>query len=422
MKIEIIVIGDEVLLGQVENTNSGWIAHQLSGEGISVRWMTVVADDEEEILGAFQRAFQRADVALITGGLGPTHDDLTKPLIAKFFDLPIVFRNDILEEVRAIYSKRQMDFIETSRTQAEFPQGATVIRNVHGTAPGIWVERKGRIFAAMPGVPEEMRAMLRDFVLPKLVEKRRGRSTRFRTLHTIGILEALLYEKLDNREQVLKLARLAFLPSYSGVRLRLTVEAESNEAADARLDAAERLLRERIGDYIIGVGEDFTLAKGVGELLIREGKRLVLAESCTGGLLAKLVTDTPGSSQWFERSFVTYSNEAKQELLSVPPELIERHGAVSAEVAEAMADGALRNSRAQVAVSITGIAGPTGGTTEKPVGLLYIGYADARGAIHNRYNFTGERGDIRERSVAAALNLLMKQLAPKPGDDGPRLV
>ncbi len=414
MKAEIIAIGDEVLLGQIENTNAGWIARQLAREGIAVHHMSVIPDEEEAILESFNRAFRRSDATLITGGLGPTHDDLTKALFARFFDLPIVFRNDILEEVRELYRKRQLSFIETSREQANFPSGATPIRNPHGTAPGIWYEREGRVFVAMPGVPVEMRAMMVDFVLPRLVQRRHGKVILFRTLHTVGIKEALLFEKLDNREEILQHSRLAFLPGYTGVRIRLTVEADSAEEANMRLDKAEKALRSRINPYIFGSGEEFTLEKGVGELLLRERLKLAVAESCTGGLLAKRLTDNPGSSRWFERGFVTYSNEAKHELLGVPFELIERHGAVSAEVAEAMAEGAIRNSHAQVALSITGIAGPEGGTPEKPVGLVYLGIADREGVSHQRHQFGGDRRTNRLRSVAAALVMLIDRLRPRP--------
>ncbi|MDP8208080.1 MAG: competence/damage-inducible protein A [Candidatus Electryonea clarkiae] len=422
MNVEIIAIADEVLLGQVENTNAGWIARLLSVEGIAVRNMSVIPDSKEEILESFQRAFHRSDVTLITGGLGPTHDDKTKALIAQFFDLPIVFRNDLLEDVKKVYEKRQLSFIETSREQAEFPEGAVPMRNPRGTAPGIWVERQNRVFAAMPGVPYEMQGMMTDFIVPRLRIIMRGSILKYRTLHTVGIKEAMLNAKLDNREEVEKYARLAFLPSYSGVRLRLTVEAESPEQADQRLNLAEQTIRSRINEYIFGVGDDFTTEYGVGEILKKNRMMLTVAESCTGGLLAKRLTDVPGSSEWFERGFVTYSNESKQELLGVSAELIEEYGAVSAEVAEAMAEGALRNSSAQVALSVTGIAGPTGGTPEKPVGLVYVGYADANSATHHKNFFDADREVNRVRSVTAALVLLLDQLNPENEEGDPLLI
>lgn len=249
MQVEIIAIGDELLLGQVENTNSGWIARKLSGVGISTRWMSVIEDTEEEINDAFRRAFNRADVTLITGGLGPTHDDITKKLLARFFNLPLVFRNDILDDVRALFKKRQLSFIESTREQAEFPEGATPMRNIHGTAPGIWINRSGKIFAAMPGVPLEMRTMMINFVLPRLQEKHIGEVKLFRTFYSLGAREATLFNALDNRKEVEKYAKLAFLPSYSGVRLRLTVSSRVREEALQRLDKAEEILRSRIGKY-----------------------------------------------------------------------------------------------------------------------------------------------------------------------------
>ncbi len=418
MKAEIIAIGDELLIGQTADTNSAWIARELAVIGIASERISVIPDREEAILEQFRRAFHRSDIVLITGGLGPTKDDLTKELLADFFDLPIVFRNDILKQVRDVYRQKELAFAETSRSQAEFPEGATPMTNDRGTAPGIWVERQGRIYAAMPGVPSEMRGMMMSFVLPRLKKMIEGEEvTLFRTLHTYGIIEARLSELLDNQKQIREQAALAFLPSYSGVRLRLTVENTLPLEGQRRLDRAEELVREKAEDYIYHVGEDGSLERGVAKLLQQKRWKLAVAESCTAGLLGKRLTDLPGSSAYFERGFLTYSNEAKHEMLGVPWELLEQHGAVSAEVAEAMAVGALRHSRAQVAVSITGIAGPDGGTEEKPVGLVYIGYADARSTTHLRRVFDKQRDVNRSRSAAAALMLLMDRLRGTSDED-----
>jgi len=416
MKVEILVIGDEILLGQTQDTNSSWMAKKLSMMGLAVNYISVIPDEEKPILDSFQKAFHRSDVVLITGGLGPTNDDLTKGMIASFFDLPIVFRNDLLVQVKEIYEKRQLKFIETSREQAEFPEGAIPIRNENGTAPGIWVEKQGRYFVAMPGVPYEMRGMMENFVLPKLKSLQFGKKIMFRSLHTYGIKEAALYAQLDNRQEILNYARLAFLPAYNSVKLRLTVEVDSEEDGNRLLDKGEELIREKINDYIFAVGEEATMEEGLAQKLIKAGKKLVVAESCTGGLLAKKLTDYSGSSAWFERGFVTYSNEAKNELLNVPMKLIEEHGAVSPEVVEAMAEGALRNSKAHVALSITGIAGPTGGTDDKPVGLVYIGYADAGQVDHRRLVLDKNRKANRERSAAAAMMMLMDKMTPENAD------
>ncbi len=410
MKLEIMAIGDEILLGQVDNTNAGWMARAVLREGIQTHRMTVIPDDRDVILEAFQKAYHRSDVVLITGGLGPTHDDLTKELIAKFFNLPLVFRTDLLDQVKEAYRRQQLSFVDTSRNQADFPEGATPLRNVHGAAPGIWVEKAGRVFVAMPGVPVEMQGMMTRDVLPRLKKIRRGDILLTRTLHVVGLLEAELYEKLDNRDEILEHAKLAFLPGAGIVRLRLTVETDSMERAEIRLDKAEKLIREKVGAWIVGKGDDFTLAAGIGKLLKQRRLRLTLAESCTGGWLAKQCVDVAGSSDWFERGFVTYSNEAKHEQLGVPYGLIDKHGAVSAEVAEAMAEGALKRSRAQVALSVTGIAGPTGGTDEKPVGLVYIGYADRETTTSEQYQFDGARMTNRKRSTMAAFQLLIQQL------------
>ncbi len=410
MKVEIIAIGDEILLGQVDNSNAGWMARAMTREGFNVQHMSVIPDDREAILGAFQKAYHRSDITLITGGLGPTHDDLTKALLAKFFNLPLVFRTDLLEQVREAYKRQQLSFVETSREQADFPEGATPLRNVHGTAPGIWVEREGRVFVAMPGVPIEMQGIMQQGVIPRVRKLRSGKVVLTRTLHLLGLLEAELYEKLDNRDDILQHAKLAFLPGVGSVRLRLTVEAASFEEAGMELDKAERLIQEKVNRWIVGKGDDFTLAEGVGKLLKSRHLMLTAAESCTGGWLAKLCVDVPGSSDWFERGFVTYTNEAKHEMLGVPWELLEKHGAVSAEVVQAMAEGALKKSRAQVALAITGIAGPTGGTDVKPVGLVYIGYADQEKTTFIKQQFDGNRKTNRQRSITAAFKLLIDQV------------
>lgn len=422
MNAEIINIGDEILLGQVDNTNAAWLTRRLTAIGVEVQRITVIPDSEKEILQAFQKAFLRSDVTLITGGLGPTHDDLTKGLIAKFFNLPIVFRPDILSDVKQIFKNHQLSFVESNREQAEFPEGATPIKNSRGTAPGIWVERDGKIFASMPGVPKEMHAMMESFVLPRLQKRRQGKSLFFRTLYTFGIFESRLYQLLDNREEILKYAKLAFLPSYRGVRMRLTVQSNDLFEATGRLNEAENRIREKVNDYIIGVDDEYSTERKVGMLLREQRMKIATAESCTAGLLAKRFTDISGSSEWFERGFVTYSNEAKNELLGVPFELIDTHGAVSPEVAEAMATGALRNSRAQVAISITGIAGPTGGTDEKPVGLVYIGYADRKLTTHKKHLFGDDRSVNRERSATAAITLLLEQLLPGSKEKDAQLV
>ncbi len=423
MTSEIIVIADEVLLGQTLDTNSHFIAQQMVGIGQPVNTVTVIGDDKDVMLTAFREAYHRSDVVLITGGLGPTHDDKTKEVIARFFDLPIIFRNDILEAVRERFKERQLPLNDSTREQAQFPEGATPIPNRYGSAPGIWIEREGRFYGAMPGIPAEMKSMMTDFVIPRLRKRCEGRdTTRFRSLHTFGIMESTLFEMLDNREEIEQNAKLAFLPSYKGVILRLTAHGKSLEAANELLRRAERLVRDKVGSYIIGDGENFSIEEVVGRLLRERGWKLVTAESCTGGLLSKRLTDIPGSSDWFERGWVTYSNESKHEELGVPAELIEKHGAVSPEVAEAMAEGALRRSKGNVALSLTGVAGPGGGTEEKPVGLVYIGYATASTVMHKRHIFPDKRDVNRERSATAALMLLLDQFQPHIRERAPQLI
>lgn len=423
MTSEIIVIGDEILLGQTADTNSAFIAQRLAQIGHPVTNVNVIGDNRETMRDAFRRAYHRSDLVLITGGLGPTHDDLTKETLAAFFNLPLVFRNDILDQVREIYRKRQLTFNRASREQAEFPEGATAIPNRFGTAPGIWIEHEGRIYAAMPGVPAEMKAMVTDFIVPRIQRKAAERpATCFLSLHTFGIKESDLYERIANRSEIEKHASLAFLPSYRGVRLRLTATARNAELAREKLASARDLLRPAIAPWLIGEGEDVSIEEVVGRLLADRGWKLVVAESCTAGLLGKRITDIAGSSAWFERGWMTYSNEAKHEELGVPAGLIEEHGAVSEEVARAMAEGALTHSRGQVALSITGVAGPDGGTEQKPVGLVYIGYADASTVTAKRYQFADDREVNRERSATAALLLLLDHLKPRAEASEPQLI
>jgi competence/damage-inducible protein CinA-like protein len=423
MNSEIIVIGDEILLGQTQDANSHFIAQQMASLGQPVHVTTVIGDDKDQMLDEFRKAYHRSDVVLITGGLGPTHDDKTKENLARFFNLPMIFRNDILDAVRERFKQRQLTLNEATREQAQFPEGATAIMNKLGTAPGIWIEREGRIFVAMPGVPAEMKAMITDYVIPKLHKKYADRdTTRFISLHTFGIIESDLAEKLDNLEEIETYAKLAFLPSYRGVKMRLTARAKTSEAADELLRRADRLLRDKVGSFIIGQGEEFSVEEIVGKLLKQRGWKLVTAESCTGGLLSKRLTDIPGSSDWFERGWVTYTDRAKHEDLDVPESLLKTHGAVSAEVAEAMAVGALRRGNGNVALSLTGIAGPGGATEGKPVGLVYIGYADASTVTHKKRIFPDTREVNRERSATAALMLLLAQFQRFEGERSDQLI
>ncbi|HEX7343684.1 MAG TPA: competence/damage-inducible protein A [bacterium] len=414
MNVGILNIGDELLQGQINNTNASFIAEKLTEAGISIGWMTTVGDRREVILDSFAHAQSRARAVIITGGLGPTPDDLTKSCLAEFFSDKIIFREDLLEHVEARFSARGLEMPETSRNQAEFPQCALVIPNPNGTAAGIHYSRGGVEWFALPGIPSEMRAMMQDYVLPRLLEMGLGEQLGLRMLRTTGIGESFLMQKMTRLTDAALLVEVAFLPRIFGVDIKLTARGGSPGDIERRLDQAESLLIPDLELYLYGRGEE-TLPEVVGKVAKERGLRLAVAESCTGGLIAKWLTDVSGSSDFFERGIVCYSNDAKTELLGVPPKLILDHGAVSAEVAQAMAEGLLARSPVHLAVSVTGIAGPTGGTPEKPVGLTYIAVVSQGSAAQTfKFQFGQSRDQNRKRAAAAVLKLLHDQMIGYP--------
>ncbi|MFH1862599.1 MAG: competence/damage-inducible protein A, partial [bacterium] len=375
MNTELITIGDEVLMGQVVNTNAAYLGERLTSAGVEVRWMSVVRDYREDILDAFRLAASRARAIIITGGLGPTPDDLTKPSLVEFFSDRLVFRDDLLKHVQELFSRRGLKLPETSRNQAKFPGKAQIIPNRYGTAAGIHYNVNEQDWFALPGVPFEMQAMVEDYVIPRLRESGLAERLGVRILRTCGVAESVLLEKLTRFREASSLVEIAFLPKYFGVDLKLTARGESAAEISTRLQQAEALLLPDLNPHLYAYDQE-SLPEVVGKLAKQKGVRIATAESCTGGLIGKLFTDIPGSSAYFERGIVVYSDEAKIELLGVPESLLETYGAVSSETAEAMAQGILRCSRADVVAAVTGIAGPEGGTAEKPVGLVYITVAD----------------------------------------------
>jgi len=411
--IELISIGDEILQGQIVNTNAAFIADRLTQNGIPTARMTIVGDQCETILDAFKRAAGRAQAVIITGGLGPTPDDLTKPCLVEFFGDKLIFREDLLVKVKDRFAARGLEMPETSRNQAEFPAGAREIPNPNGTAVGIHYSRDGVEWFALPGIPMEMRAMVDDYVIPRLQELGLGQRVAIRVLRTTGIGESFLMQQMIRLTDAAMLVEVAFLPCVFGVDLKLTACGESPGDNERRLDQAEELLLPDLEPYFYARGSE-TLPEVVGRMARESGLRIAVAESCTGGLIAKWLTDMPGSSDFFERGVVCYSNESKIELLGIPRELIARHGAVSKEVAEAMAAGLLKRSRASLAVSVTGIAGPGGGTCEKPVGLTYLAVADHGGCEGFKFQFGQSRDANRKRAAAAALKLLFNHFKAGP--------
>jgi len=412
MKAEIIIIGDEILYGQTIDTNSAFIAEKLGELGVEVNYKTAVGDEVKKIVEAVHLAQRRVDLTITTGGLGPTSDDLTVKAIAKAFKRTLIFHPEILKKIEARFKTRGIEMPKINQNQALIPQGAKTLENPLGSAPGILIEEDKKIFIALPGVPKEMKAMLEQEVIPRLKTKIGKTKIVHRKIRTTGIIESKLYEKIKDLLKDLIEIKVAFLPGYQGVDLRLTANLKTSSKSKDALTQLEEKIKERIGEFIYGYDEQ-TLEEMVGKILKEKGKTLSVAESCTGGLVAAKITNISGSSDYFERGVVSYSNQAKMEILGVPRDLLEKYGAVSPEMALAMAQGVRRISKTDLGLSVTGIAGPTGGTKEKPVGLIYIGLADAQKSWVEKFLFGQDRMINRERAAQAALNMVRSYFSGK---------
>ncbi len=420
MTAEIITIGDELLIGQVVNTNQAYIAERLNSIGIDCERMRTVGDNAKVIIDAFTAAFNRVDVVCVTGGLGPTHDDITKKLVCEFFNTDLVMDNDVYEYIKALAQKRNITMIQSNIDQALVPKDSTVIPNLIGTAPGIMFERTrqtdggqaNKYFFAMPGVPYEMKGMIDGWVIPFLEKKNIDSVVRHRTLKTTGIGESMLAQEIGDVVDVIGTdgtTTLAFLPNPMGTKLRITVKDKILESAQSKLERAEKMLRSKIEKYIYSDDEK-DLEDVIGDLLKKKKLTITTAESCTGGLIANRITNVSGSSEYFLGGFVVYGNQMKIQELGVPEKLIVNFGAVSKEVAESMASGARLTAKADISLSVTGIAGPTGGTLEKPIGLCWIGYSDSTTTFAIKFNFGDNRIRFKERASQAALEMLRRKL------------
>ncbi len=409
MKATIISIGDELLIGQVINTNAAYIAEKLGSVGVSVERMITIGDDGDTIVHALDSAYVEHDVICITGGLGPTHDDCTREAICRFFKTDLVLNEEALENVRKIVTRRNLPLTKLNEEQALVPRGCDVMQNLHGTAPGYFFHRDDKHVIVMPGVPYEMKAMIERYVIPYFQE-RTGRSViRHRTLKTTGIPESFLFQQLGNLDALLDGARLAFLPGPTGVRLRISVRESNSASAERKIQEVEDRIRAKAEKYIYGV-DDEELEEIIGRMLTERKRTIAVAESFTGGLVADRITNVSGSSNYFERGVVAYSDKSKVEVLKVPEALIEKHGAVSSEVARAMAEGVRQIANTDIGLSTTGIAGPAGGTPEKPVGLAWIGFADRNETLAIKFNLGDDRRRVKERAAQAALELVRRRL------------
>lgn len=410
---KIISIGDEILIGQIVNTNASFISEKLYSIGIPVNKIVSIGDTEDALLKELDDSINNYDVTVITGGLGPTHDDITKPILLKYFNDELITDEKVLEHVKNIFKNRNIKFPESSYGQAEVPKNSKVIWNPMGTAPGIWIEKEGKVIIALPGVPFEMKAMITESILQMLSDKFKDKIDyvlKSRTILTTGIGESSLAELIGNIKEIIGDDKLAFLPSLFGVRLRIDVKSDSPEKVEERLNIIEKSLRYKVEKYIFGVDEDL-LEQKVGEVLTYNKLTLSVAESCTGGLLSSKITDISGSSNYFKGGICTYSNESKIALLNVNKSTISKYGAVSEDTALEMATNVRNKFFSDIGLSTTGIAGPLGGTEEKPVGLVWIGYSDSNRTFARKYLFGNNRERTKIRSVYQALTILKKELS-----------
>ena len=416
MRAEILTIGDEILIGQIVNTNSVWIAQQLNLIGIKVVHMSSVSDEKSAIIKAFDDASERADFVFITGGLGPTKDDITKKLFAEYFNTILEIDEKVLATVKSFFDKRNRPLTELNRQQALVPKGCFVIENKNGTAPGMWMKRNQTTYISMPGVPYEMKAMMSEIILPKIISENKLPHIYHKTVLTQGLGESFLAEKIEKWEDGLidKNIKLAYLPQPGIVRLRLSTSGNNLDELKKNINSEIEKLKDYISDNIYGYEEygadPPSFEKIVSELLRANKQTLSLAESCTGGYIAFLITSLSGSSDIFNGSVVPYQNQIKHELLEVDNSVFATEGAVSKSCVIQMAENARKKFHTDFSIATSGIAGPTGGTDEKPVGTVWVAIASPEKTIAKKFIF----GDNRQRNIQmtanAALNMLRKTI------------
>jgi nicotinamide-nucleotide amidase len=410
MKAAIITIGDELLIGQTVDTNSAWIGAELSKSGFDIFRITSIHDLKGDIIHALDMAAEEADVVLITGGLGPTSDDITKPALAEYFNTRLVINPEVLTMIQAMMTRRNFVMNENNRRQAEVPESCRVLKNAAGTAPGMWFEKEGTIFVSMPGVPHEMKYIMTENVLPELRKRFRSQIIIHKNIMTYGTFEARLAEILTDFEAGLPASiKLAYLPASGVIKLRLTATGNDQKSLEELVSRQVEILYKTIPDLIFAENEE-TLEMVIGRLLTSGKGSLSTAESCTGGQIAHLITSVPGSSDYYKGSVIAYDNTVKSRLLGVKEESVRKYGAVSEEVVKEMAEGARKLFKTDFAVATSGIAGPDGGTEAKPVGTLWIAVASEKGIAAEKRIFGNDRLTNIKRFSIAALNLLRLQI------------
>ncbi len=409
MQAEIITIGDEILIGQVVDTNSAWIACRLNDSGIALGLITSIRDDAGEITAAVDAAFARSQIVVVTGGLGPTNDDITKKTLAEYFRTPLVRHQPSYDFIEKMLAARGVEFNALNRRQADLPRDCEVLPNRNGTAPGMYFDRNGSVLVSLPGVPFEMMALFDEQVLPRLRGKYSLAPITHKTAVTFGLAESVLAETIAGWESALPpLLKLAYLPASNHIRLRLSAYNNASSAA-GQIDAAFDALQKIIPKYFLGF-EPVSVESAVAQLLVGKGATLSVAESCTGGYIASLFTSMAGASDYFEGGVTSYSNSVKEKILGVKRETLERFGAVSEEVAREMAQGVRRITGSDYSIATTGIAGPTGAVEGKPVGTVCMAVATPGGVFSKRMVFGKLRRQNIERSSAVAVNMLRLHL------------
>ncbi|MCD8403432.1 competence/damage-inducible protein A [Tenacibaculum finnmarkense] len=412
MNAEIITIGDEILIGQIVDTNSQWIGQELNKIGVSVYQISSIQDEKQHILNALKEAESRADIVIITGGLGPTNDDITKKTIAEYFkDTEIIEYPAVIEHIKALFKKVKHPFNEVQKYQAQLPSKATLLMNQFGTAPGMWFFENDTAFVSLPGVPYEMKGLMTDQVLPRIQQKYKLPYIIHTTIMTVGVGESVIAQRIEDWENSLPShIKLAYLPSFGKVRLRISAKGSDKETLEKEVASKVAILNTLISDVIVGFDTDASIEKRVGDLLIAKNKTVSTAESLTGGKIGANLVSIAGSSAYFKGGFITYTAELKEQLLGVSKQTIQEFSVVSKQVAKEMAVGCLKKLKTDFAIAVTGNAGPTTDDTDKSVGVVCIAIASKQGVEVHEFNFGQPREKVLNRTVTKALDLLQGRI------------
>ena len=411
MQAEIITIGDEILIGQIIDTNSAFISKELNNIGVTVYQITSVQDDKKHILKALAEAEENADIIILTGGLGPTKDDITKHTLVNYFDDELVMHEDILNHIKNIFSRMNFPFTESDVQQAMLPRKATVLTNDIGTAAGMWFNKNGKVFVSLPGVPAEMKGLMQNQVLPKLQNSYHLPFIVHKTIQTYGMNESNVAKRIEVWERELpEMIKLAFLPSYAKLRLRLSAKGDNKEILEIAIDKEIEKLQLIIGDIIVGLQENEVIEMIINKKMTSNKLTLSTAESCTGGNIAKLITSIPGASNFFKGSIVAYSAKVKENILRISSKTIQKYSVVSGQVAKEMALNCKTIFQSDYAIATTGNAGPTTDKTDKTVGIVFIAIATPDAIIVEEFNFGQPREKVILRSSSKALEMLKKEI------------